>query len=273
MRQAAFAAWLLAAALAAAPGAAEAALKDSVAAAGEICFLPLSEEPFVLTLESWGEARAAAPLREILIGVEGIREFNQKLRAESERVLGRALADAPPAFLSEKKRLGGTWLSWDTAALPCAFYLEARFENGSNAREATLRLGRSERAEEAAYIPLSAPWTKIALYEKIKPGKKGKKRASADAILLGRHNAEFAPGKRPVDLIKPRVEAILAGRAPADDLDTEYFPWVSEYYAGDDETLAKGFKSHAGKLRERAPGRLLDVVDQFARDLEKWMRK
>lgn len=255
-------------------------LKEVVAQTETIYLLPLSAEPFVLKMDAdLSGGRGAMGMRdrtkfsETLITVEEIEEFNQSLLEELNERLGGKVVLAPKKFLKEKSRFGVSWKYWDLKALDCDLYVYAKFEGGSHRREASFRLSPVDTAKEAAYIPVSVPSTSLTLFHKRKRKKKGKKLARSHMTLIGRHKAEFAPGKKPVDLIKPRVLAILDGREPEDNLETEYFPWVADLYAGDAGMLEKGFKAHAEMLRDVAPDRLMDMIPLFMKRIEKKLKK
>lgn len=251
-------------------------LRERIATAETLCFVPLVEGSYDAVLTADFTQMGALPhpndkfsLRETLLSKQEIAQLNDAMQKSVAAFIGHTLPTASDTFLEEKKRFGETIHAWNTKKLDCKIYVSLELEHTATAREVEYRLGRFDIDKAAAYLPVLPPNIRLTLYEKKDLTKKGKKRVTASVLLVGKHSAESFANKALSSVISERVDAELNGYTPENPLETDHFPWSKEHYDTDREALKKGFALHAAKLRTRVQKRLKTLLPAFEKNLKK----
>jgi hypothetical protein len=252
-------------------------LGDRLAAAESVCFLPLIPGPYKAVLAAdfskMGETDgldAKFTLQHSLLTREELEEFGLQVREKMAGILGRKMAPVPEAVFETKERFGTSYHFWNFKKVPCTFYAALELERPGASRAVEFSLGRFDIEKEGTYLPVLPPKLRLTLYEKRKPGKKGKKRVSSAVMLVGKHSAQSFGSKKLSDVIRNRVEADLGGVEPDEPLETDHFAWSKEHYGKDRGALERGFEIHAAKLRARAQERLKSLLPAFEKA---WLKK
>lgn len=254
-------------------------LVERLAVAKTIFVIPVDEEPYEVVLESrHGSRRTGGQterLRKTVADPAVFRKFNADLLEKAKELFGADKVRLVPAkYKRRAERRGHSYSVYDTVAMDCDFYIEAKLGRADKPREAVYVVTNYEMEEDYLWIDPFGPYAAISLFEKVKDDKRGRKLFSATGTLVGVRDVEKV-GERGLD-------RAVAGQVPGEKypryeeiyrvLETDSLYWLRGRNELDPKWFQGEFEKTARALTAKFPDRLNAALAKFEVIIQKRMR-
>ena len=254
-------------------------LVERLAIAKTIYVLPVDEHAYRAVLEiRKGSRRTGSETNRIEKTVADpavFRKFNDDLLAKAQALFGEQRVQfAPDKFKRKAKRRQVEYTVFDTVAMDCDFYIEAKLGRSDKPREAVYLLTDFDMEEDYIWVDPFGPYVAVSLHEKEKPTRSGKKIFSATGTLVGVRDTKkvgergltravngHVPGER-----FPRYEEVFRV------LETDSLYWITSKNELDPLWFESEFENVIHKITPKIPDRLAATLAKFEVIAKKKMR-
>jgi len=245
-------------------------LVERLAVAKKIFVIPVDETPYEVVLERReGSRRSGGNIertRKTVADPAVFRKFNADLLEKAKALFGAdKVVIVPEKYKRTAQGRGLSYSVYNTIAMDCDFYLEAKLGRADKPREAVYVLTNYEMEEDYLWIDPFGPYAAISLFEKVKDDKRGKKLFSATGTLVGVRDVEKV-GERGLD-------RAIAGHVPGERypryeevyrvLETDSLYWLRGKNELDPEWFHSEFEKTARLLTGKFADRLNAALAKF----------
>lgn len=252
---------------------------ERLAIADKIYVLPVDDHAYRVVLETRKGSRRNGGetdrIEKTIADPAIFRKYNEDLLARAKSMFGEnRVSWVPEKFKKKAQRRGVEYTVFDTIAMDCNFYIEAKLGRPDKPREAVYLLTDYDRDEEFLWVDPFGPYAAISLYEKKKGDKRGKKLFAATGTLVGVRDTKNV-GERGLDRAingqvpgerYPRYEDVFRV------IETDSLYWISQRHGVEPGLFQADFEKTARILASKIADRLAATLAKFEVLAKKKMR-